>query len=143
LSDVWNPIRRYWSDPTTANRDALREIMKPLAIRWQYEHGVSDLSNVSPDGYSLDAFYMARPDSEEIQLDLALDYASNVVLYPMFQAYFRRHQPRFLAIWGDKDPFFLPAGAGPLDAISRTLRSSSSIPATSRWRRIPEKLPPR
>jgi len=111
LSDVWNPIRRYWSDPTTANRDALREIMKPLAIRWQYEHGVSDLSNVSPDGYSLDAFYMARPDSEEIQFDLALDYASNVVLYPMFQAYFRRYQPRFLAIWGDKDPFFLPAGA--------------------------------
>jgi len=111
LSDVWNPIRRYWSDPTTASRDALREIMKPLAIRWQYEHGVSDLSSVSPDGYSLDAFYMARPDTEEIQLDIALDYASNVALYPMFQAYFRQYQPRFLAIWGDKDPFFLPAGA--------------------------------
>jgi pimeloyl-ACP methyl ester carboxylesterase len=118
LSDVWNPIRRYWSDPTTANRDALREIMKPLAIRWQYEHGVSDLSSVSPDGYSLDAFYMARPDTEEIQLDIALDYASNVALYPMFQAYFRQYQPRFLAIWGDKDPFFLPAGA---EAFKRDL----------------------
>jgi pimeloyl-ACP methyl ester carboxylesterase len=111
LSDVWNPIRRYWSDPTDTNRDALREIMKPPAIRWQYEHGVSDLSAVSPDGYSLDAFYMSRPDAEEIQLDIALDYVSNVALYPMFQAYFRKHQPRFLAIWGDKDPFFLPAGA--------------------------------
>ncbi|MGO8256053.1 alpha/beta fold hydrolase [Rhizobium ruizarguesonis] len=118
LSDVWNPIRRYWSDPTTANRDALREIMKPAAIRWQHEHGVSDLSNVSPDGYSLDAFYMARPDAEEIQLDIALDYASNVTLYPMFQAYFRQYQPRFLAIWGDKDPFFLPAGA---EAFKRDL----------------------
>jgi len=118
LSDVWNPIRRYWSDPTTASRDALREIMKPLAIRWQYEHGVSDLSSVSPDGYSLDAFYMARPDTEEIQLDIALDYASNVALYPMFQAYFRQYQPRFLAIWGDKDPFFLPAGA---EAFKRDL----------------------
>jgi pimeloyl-ACP methyl ester carboxylesterase len=118
LSDVWNPIRRYWSDPTTANRNALREIMKPLAIRWQYEHGVSDLSSVSPDGYSLDAFYMARPDTEEIQLDIALDYASNVALYPVFQAYFRQYQPRFLAIWGDKDPFFLPAGA---EAFKRDL----------------------
>jgi pimeloyl-ACP methyl ester carboxylesterase len=111
LTDVWNPIRRYWSEPTDTNRDALREIMKPAAIRWQYEHGVSDLSKVSPDGYSLDAFYMARPDAEDIQLDIALDYASNVAKYPKFQAYFRRHQPRFLAIWGDKDPFFLPAGA--------------------------------
>jgi pimeloyl-ACP methyl ester carboxylesterase len=118
LSDVWNPIRRYWSDPTDTNRDALREIMKPAAIRWQYEHGVSDLSKVSPDGYSLDAFYMARPDAEEIQLDIALDYASNVAMYPKFQAYFRQHQPRFLAIWGDKDPFFLPAGA---EAFKREL----------------------
>ncbi|MDK4725465.1 alpha/beta fold hydrolase [Rhizobium phaseoli] len=119
LSDVWNPIRRYWSEPTDANRDALREIMKPAAIRWQYEHGVSDLSDVSPDGYSLDAFYMARPDAEEIQLDVALDYASNnVAMYPRFQAYFRQYKPRFLAIWGDKDPFFLPAGA---EAFKRDL----------------------
>ncbi|ARM16169.1 MULTISPECIES: alpha/beta fold hydrolase [Rhizobium] len=118
LSDVWNPIRRYWSEPTDANRDALREIMKPTAIRWQYEHGVSDLSDVSPDGYSLDAFYMARPDAEEIQLDVALDYASNVAMYPRFQAYFRQYKPRFLAIWGDKDPFFLPAGA---EAFKRDL----------------------
>ena len=118
LSEVWNPIRRYWSEPTEANRDALREIMKPAAIRWQYEHGVSDLSKVSPDGYSLDAFYMARPDAEEIQLDIALDYASNAAMYPRFQEYFRQHQPRFLAIWGDKDPFFQPAGA---EAFKRDL----------------------
>lgn len=111
LGDVWKPIRQYWAEPTDANRDALREIMKPAAIRWQYEHGVSDLSAVSPDGYSLDAFYMARPEAEEIQLDIALDYASNVALYPAFHAYFRQHQPRLLAIWGDKDPFFLPVGA--------------------------------
>jgi pimeloyl-ACP methyl ester carboxylesterase len=118
LSDVWNPIKRYWSEPTEANRDELREIMRPPAIRWQYEHGVSDLSTVSPDGYSLDAFFMARPDAEEIQLDIALDYASNVALYPMFQRYLRQNQPKFLAIWGDKDPFFLPAGA---EAFKRDL----------------------
>ena len=111
LGEVWEPIRRYWADPTKPNREALREIMKPAAIRWQYEHGVSRLPLISPDGYSLDAFYMARPDAEEIQLDIALDYASNVAMYPAFQAYFREHQPRLLAIWGDKDPFFLAVGA--------------------------------
>ncbi len=111
LREVWEPIRRYWVDPTKTNREALREIMKPAGIRWQYEHGVSRLPLISPDGYSLDAFYMARPDAEEIQLDIALDYASNVAMYPAFQAYFREHQPRLLAIWGDKDPFFLAVGA--------------------------------
>ena len=111
LREVWEPIRRYWVDPTKPNREPLREIMKPAGIRWQYEHGVSRLPLISPDGYSLDAFYMARPDAEEIQLDIALDYASNVAMYPAFQAYFREHQPRLLAIWGDKDPFFLAVGA--------------------------------
>ncbi len=111
LSDGWNPIERYWRDPTDANRQALRELLTPKSIRWQYEHGVSDVSKISPDGVNLDAWYIARPGVDDIQLDLFLDYASNVALYPAFQAYFREHQPKLLAIWGDKDPFFLPPGA--------------------------------
>lgn len=111
LSDGWNPIQRYWRDPSDENRQALREFLTPEAIRWQYEHGVDDLSQVSPDGSTLDAWYTARPGVDEIQLDLFLDYASNVALYPDFQAYFRAHQPKLLAIWGDGDPFFLPPGA--------------------------------
>ena len=66
---------------------------------------------VSPDGYSLDDFYLARPGAHEAQLDLLLDYASNVELYPKFQAYFRDRQPPLLAVWGRNDPFFLPPGA--------------------------------
>jgi pimeloyl-ACP methyl ester carboxylesterase len=54
---------------------------------------------------------MLRPQADEVQLDLMLDYASNVALYPAFQAYFRDHQPKLLAIWGKNDPFFLPPGA--------------------------------
>jgi pimeloyl-ACP methyl ester carboxylesterase len=111
LSDGWNPIQRYWRDPTDANRQALRELLTPESIRWQYEHGVADLSKVSPDGSALDAWYTARPGVDDIQLDLFLDYASNVALYPAFQAYFRGHQPKLLAIWGRNDPFFLPPGA--------------------------------
>jgi pimeloyl-ACP methyl ester carboxylesterase len=111
LSDGWNPIQAYWREPTKANRDALRTFPAPETTVWQYTHGVSDPSVVSPDGYSLDNFYLARTGAHEAQLDLFLDYASNVALYPQFQAYFRNRQPPLLAIWGRNDPFFLPAGA--------------------------------
>jgi pimeloyl-ACP methyl ester carboxylesterase len=111
LSEGWNPIQRYWRDPTDANRQALRELLTPESIRWQYTHGAPDTSLVSHDGSDLDSYYMKRPGADEAQLDLFLDYASNVALYPDFQAYFRKYQPPFLAVWGRNDPFFLPAGA--------------------------------
>jgi pimeloyl-ACP methyl ester carboxylesterase len=111
LSDGWNPIRAYWKDPTQTNRDAIRTLVQPETTVWQYTHGVPDPSLVSPDGYTLDNHYLARPGAHEIQLDLFLDYASNVKLYPDFQEYFRTRQPPMLAIWGRNDPFFLPAGA--------------------------------
>jgi pimeloyl-ACP methyl ester carboxylesterase len=111
LSDGWNPIRAYWQAPTQENRDALRAMLTHETTVWQYTHGVSDPSSVSPDGYSLDDFYMSRPGAHEVQLDLFGDYRSNVAMYPAFQAYFRTHKPPFLAVWGKNDPFFLPAGA--------------------------------
>jgi len=111
LSDGWNPIRTYWLDPSQANRDALRGFLTPETTLFQYTHGVAEVADVSPDGRSLDDHYLARPGAAEAQLDLLLDYASNVALYPEFQAYFRNSQPPFLAVWGKNDPFFLPAGA--------------------------------
>jgi len=111
LSDGWDPIRAYWQDPTPAHRDALRAFLAPETTRWQYTAGVSDATRVSPDGWSLDNAYLARPGAHEVQLDLFLDYVGNVALYPAFQAYFRAHRPPLLAAWGDADPFFLPAGA--------------------------------
>jgi len=111
LSEGWKPIQTYWNDPSPVNRDALRALLKPETTLWQYTHGVSDTTAVSPDGYSLDNFYLARAGADEIQLDLLGDYKSNVALYPTFQEYFRKHKPPFLAVWGKNDPFFLPAGA--------------------------------
>jgi pimeloyl-ACP methyl ester carboxylesterase len=111
LSDGWNPVRAYWQDPSPANRAALRTFLAPQTTRWQYTQGVPDVTAVSPDGYSLDTFYLARSGADEIQLDLLGDYKSNVALYPTFQEYFRSHAPRLLAAWGKNDPFFLPAGA--------------------------------
>jgi pimeloyl-ACP methyl ester carboxylesterase len=122
LSDGWNPIRAYWQEPSPANREALRSFLAPDTTRWQYTHGVPDVTAVSPDGYSLDNFYLARPGADEIQLDLFGDYKSNVAAYPIFQNYFRTHKPRLLAVWGKNDPFFLPQGA---EAFGRDIPSAT------------------
>lgn len=111
LGTGWAPIQKYWKDPSQANRDALREFATPASIRWQYLEGVPDQTLVAPDAIALEGHLVSRPGNTDVQLDLLLDYASNVQKYPEFQAYFRKHQPPLLAVWGKNDPFFLPAGA--------------------------------
>ena len=111
LSDGWSPLQAYWKDPSPANRDAVRTMLQPETTIWQYTHGVTDLTRVSPDGYGLDNYYLARPGADEVQLDLMLDYASNIELYPAFHEYFRTSRPPLLAVWGSNDPFFTPPGA--------------------------------
>ena len=111
VSDAFAPIRAYWNDPSQANRDALRGFLRPETTLFQYTHGVTDPSLVSPDGRNLDDYYLARPGNAEIQLDLLLDYRSNVAIYDTVQAYLRRYQPPVLAVWGKNDPFFIPPGA--------------------------------
>lgn len=118
VSDAFHPIQAYWKSPTQENRDALRGFLAPQTTLFQYTHGVPDVTRVSPDGRSLDDFYLARPGNAEIQLDLILDYQSNVAAYPAIHQYFRTHQPPLLAVWGKNDPFFVPAGA---EAFQRDL----------------------
>ncbi|WP_428668512.1 alpha/beta fold hydrolase [Reyranella sp.] len=111
FGNSWSIWQAYWREPTAAHREACRASLSPDTIRnWQYFDG-SDRARVSPDGYTLDIAYMARPGRIEIQLDLILDYRSNVALYPVFQAYLREHRPPLLAAWGRKDAHFVPAGA--------------------------------
>ena len=111
LGDAWAPIRRYWSEPTSENRETVRKALSPEGLRWQYTAGVADPDTIAPEGYTLDAAMIDRPGNMDIQLDLFLDYANNVKLYPAFQEYFRKSKPPLLAIWGKHDPFFIPAGA--------------------------------
>jgi pimeloyl-ACP methyl ester carboxylesterase len=87
LSQGWNPIQKYWKEPTPENRAALREFLTPEATRSQYLHGVQDAMLLAPEAYELDSALLAKPGNDEIQLDLFLDYASNVALYPKFQEY--------------------------------------------------------
>jgi pimeloyl-ACP methyl ester carboxylesterase len=111
LGDAWAPIQRYWREPTSENREAVRRELSPEGLRSQYTYGVPHPEWIAPEGYTLDAAMIARPGNMEIQLDLFLDYANNVKLYPAFQEYFRTWKPPLLAIWGKHDPFFIPAGA--------------------------------
>lgn len=118
VSEAFAPIQAYWNAPTQANRDALRGFLAPQTTLYQYTQGVPDPTLVSPDGRLLDDLYLARPGNAEIQLDLFLNYQTNVAAYETFQAYFRTHRPPLLAVWGRNDPFFVPAGA---DAFRRDI----------------------
>src|SRR5277367_6417430 len=112
LGDAWGPIRKYWAAPTAENRKVIGDNVLTLeGTRWQYTHGVAIPESVAPESYTLDMALMERPGNKEIQLDLFLDYASNVKLYPKFQEYLRTSKPPLLAIWGKNDPFFIAAGA--------------------------------
>ena len=112
LGDAWGPIRKYWAFPNAENREVIAKNVLTLdGTRWQYTHGVANPDSVAPESYTLDMALMERPGNKDIQLDLFLNYASNVALYPKFQEYFRKSKPPLLAIWGKNDPFFIPAGA--------------------------------
>ncbi len=111
LGPAWALVRRYWSEPSLENREAIRKVLNPEGIRREYASGMPNPDMIAPEGYTLDAALMARPGNTDIQLDLFLDYANNVKLYPAFHEYFRKRRPPLLAIWGEHDPYFIPAGA--------------------------------
>jgi pimeloyl-ACP methyl ester carboxylesterase len=111
LGAAWAPIQRYWSEPTLEHRNMIRPALTLEGMKHEYGVGIPDPSVIKPEGYTLDAAILALPGHVDIQLDLFLDYANNVKLYPKFQEYFRTAKPPLLAVWGKYDPYFIPAGA--------------------------------
>jgi pimeloyl-ACP methyl ester carboxylesterase len=121
-NDFWKPIKAYWTDPNSKEkRDALRNLVTYEATKWQYTEGVKNPELVSPDGAAHDQFLLDRPGNDEIQLDLFLSYGSNQPLYPKWQAYFRKHQPPMLIVWGKNDKIFPAEGAEPYKRDVKTL----------------------
>jgi pimeloyl-ACP methyl ester carboxylesterase len=113
LLEFWDPIKRYWADPRAENRAALHFLVDAKSTRWQYENGVADRTRLDPTTWTLDQVGLDRPGNREIQMDLFYDYRTNVPLYPQFHAFFRKHQPPTLIVWGKNDVIFPPEGAAP------------------------------
>jgi pimeloyl-ACP methyl ester carboxylesterase len=111
LGPSWAPIQRYWREPTEEIRGMIRNVLTAEGMKHEYYTGIPERYEIAPESYTLDAALLARPGNVEIQLDLFLDYANNVKLYPKFQEYFSAHRPPLLAIWGEHDTYFIPAGA--------------------------------
>lgn len=113
LEQFWDPINAYWETGGSTEREAIRWLTSIKATKWQYTNGVNDTSLVSPDTWTIDQALLDRPGNAEIQLDLFYDYRTNIPLYPQWQAYFRKHKPATLVVWGKNDAIFVAAGAAP------------------------------
>ncbi len=113
LREFWDPIRAYWNDPSDENGNALRGFLNLDTTKWQYTHGVGDVSRVSPDNWYHDQYLLDRAGNQDIQLAMFYDYRTNVPEYPKWQALFRQYQPPALLVWGENDHIFPAEGAHP------------------------------
>jgi len=111
LSPAWEPLRNLWGNRTPETETAVRGFLAAETTKFQYIHGVQDVTKISPDSYTFDQFFLDRPGNDAVQLELFFNYASNLALYPEWQSYFRNHQPPMLIVWGQNDPFFTVEGA--------------------------------
>lgn len=111
LREFWDPLKAYWRDPGEATAAPLRKVLELDATKWQYTHGVRRPEAISPDNWLIDQYLLDRPGNKAIQLQLFQSYGSNPPRYPEWQAYFRRHQPPTLIVWGKNDHIFPAEGA--------------------------------
>lgn len=116
LGERWNIRKEYWRTQSVEIREQLRPTFE--TIRTQYLQGTPQSDSIAPETYWLDYALVSRPGNSDVQMDLLLDYASNVDLYPKFQEYFRKTQVPLLAVWGKNDISFISAGA---EAFKRDL----------------------
>lgn len=113
LREFWDPIRKYWKNRTPENAEPLGGFITAEGVKWQYTHGVRNKAAISPDNWNVDMRHLTRKGNPAIQLALFYDYQNNVPHYPAWQAYFRKHQPPTLIVWGKNDYIFPSEGAFP------------------------------
>ena len=113
LADFWDPIKKYWNDRSPENAAPLANFITLEGVNWQYTHGVRNEASISPDNWNVDIQHLSLEGNPQIQLQLFYDYQNNVPHYPAWQAYFRKHQPPTLIVWGKNDYIFPASGAYP------------------------------
>jgi len=111
LGDALTPLIGYIQNQNQETEKAARFFLSSAATKWLYVEGAEDASKISPDGYTIDQYYLDRPGNDEIQLALFRNYGTNLPLYDKWQSYFRKYQPATLVISGKNDKLFLAAGA--------------------------------
>ena len=121
LGDALTPLIGYIQNQNQETENAARFFLSSAATKWLYTEGAEDASKISPDGYTMDQFYIDRPGNDEIQLALFRNYGTNLPLYDTWQSYFRKYQPATLVISGKNDKLFLAAGA---EAFSRDIKDA-------------------
>lgn len=113
LLEFWDPIKAFWAEPTAENGDKLRGFFTLDATKWQFTHGTQNPEKISPDNYWHVQYLLDRAGNQEVQLELFLDYGTNVAEYSKWQALFREHQTPTLLMWGKNDPIFPEEGSHP------------------------------
>jgi len=108
----WAPARALWKDPSVANRERIRELaMSDASLEWNYTHGVRNPERVNPDSWMLQRALLSRPGNKDAMVALLVDYGNNLGHYDGWQAYFRKHKPPALIVWGRNDEIFPAEGA--------------------------------
>lgn len=107
----FDALKAFWKNRTPETEQPIRGVLTLDGTKFQYLHGTRSPEATSPDDWTLAQQLLDRPGNERIQLDLFYDYRNNPPRYPEWQAYFRKHQPPTLIVWGKNDPFFPEPGA--------------------------------
>jgi len=111
IGSGFDAMKPFWANRNSETEKPVRALLTKDMTLFQYTHGVSDASRISPDSYTMDQFFLDRPGNAAIQLDLFYNYQSNLAQYDRWHEYFRKRQPRMLIVWGKNDPFFTVEGA--------------------------------
>ena len=111
IGGAFDPMKPFWANRNPETEKPVRSLLTKETTIFQYTHGVADVSQISPDSYTVDQLFLDRPGNDAIQLNLLHNYQSNVALYDEWHALFRSKQPKTLIVWGKNDPFFTVEGA--------------------------------
>jgi len=111
FTEAWAGLRyKYWVD-RAQNEATAAGLLELDVVKATYLTGSSRPELISPDNWNHDYFVtLQRKSGKQLQLDLFYDYQNNVKLYPKWQAFLKRQQPKTIIFWGQGDLFFTPAG---------------------------------
>lgn len=100
-----------WENRNETTEKPAKDFLSLPSTKFHWTVGARNEENINPDNWILDQAFLDRPGTQAYQVDLLENYKTNVASYDSWQEAFRARQPKTLIVWGDKDPFFIPAGA--------------------------------